>query len=96
MAKLTEEITKLRTAIEGLSERIAEMNAPNDDRSGAERIPRAGISEDSAKQAIKAYFEARHGDTVYPSDVADALNLDYDNVVRLIGELERDGRVARV
>ena len=45
---------------------------------------------------IKGYVEDRHGTTVYPSDVADDLRIEYDRAVRVIEELETDGQVARV
>jgi hypothetical protein len=93
---LANEVAQLRTAIDALSERIAEMNLSAHSRRSAKDIPERGISDAVAKEEIKAYFEQRHGETVYPSDVAEDLDLDYDRTIRLIGELESDGRVARV
>lgn len=54
------------------------------------------ISDQEAKKRIKALFEDKHGHTVYPSDVADELKIDYERVLQLITELEADGKVARV
>jgi hypothetical protein len=53
------------------------------------------IPDDEAKARIKAHFENKHGQTVYPSDVADEIRLDYDRVLRLITELESDGKITR-
>jgi hypothetical protein len=57
---------------------------------------RRSIPDDEAKVRIKTYFEDRHGKTIYPSDVADDLRIEYIRAVRLIEELETDGQVARV
>ena len=57
---------------------------------------RRSLPDGEAKVRIKGYFEDRHGTTVYPSDVADDLRIEYDRAVRLIEELETDGQVARV
>jgi hypothetical protein len=88
---------QLREAAEALTEQFAEVERPaNQDvvRPGMGRWDQATDGE--LKVRIKAYFEARHGQTVYPSDVAEELPIDYDRAVKLIGELERDGQVARV
>ena len=44
---------------------------------------------------IKAYFAAHDGETIYPSDVADEVRLDYHFVCDLIRELETEGQVAK-
>lgn len=48
-----------------------------------------------ARREIKEYFTTNHGLDIFPSDVAEALNLDYETVTRLLGELENDGEIAR-
>jgi hypothetical protein len=45
---------------------------------------------------IKQYFEKHHGEILYPSDVAKALNLPYDLVERLFNELELSGKIREV
>jgi len=42
---------------------------------------------------VSAYLE-REG-TAYPSDIAEALSLDYDLVVEILAELEHQGRITR-
>lgn len=93
---LAKEVAGLRQAIEGLSARIADMDCSAHRGNPLADVRKPRVSDDTAKQAIKAYFNQRHGETLFPSDVADHLQIDYDTTVRLIGELERDGRVARV
>lgn len=53
------------------------------------------LSAKETKAEIKAYFEENHGNTIYPSDVADALAFEYDTVVRMIEELESDGEITQ-
>ena len=53
------------------------------------------VSRSQAKKEIKAYFEKNDGETVFPSDVAEALALDYDVVVDLVDELETKGQIAK-
>jgi DNA-binding MarR family transcriptional regulator len=93
---LADEVARLRAAIEALSEHIAGLDSWEGIRHATISNAQQSLGDDAAKQEIKAYFEKRHGETVYPSDVADELNLDYDSAVRLIGELEQDGSVARI
>jgi hypothetical protein len=51
------------------------------------------ISDAEAKAEIKNIFDSHNGEVLYPSDVAHQLNLDYDTVVRLLDELEAEGRI---
>jgi hypothetical protein len=93
---LSEEISLLRVATEHLSASVAALHLPDDKQHAARRAPRGrAITDTDAKAAIKAYFEKRHGETVYPSEIADELHLDYDRALRLIGELESDGQVTK-
>jgi hypothetical protein len=39
-------------------------------------------------------FEEHHGEILYPSDVAEELSLDYDLVVKLLTELQDEGKIA--
>ena len=52
------------------------------------------ISDDDARQEIKGYFEALHGEVVFPSEIAENLNLDYDQVVRLVQDLVSNREIA--
>ncbi len=47
-----------------------------------------------AKKEIAAFFEKNHGETIFPSDVANALRIDYDLVLKVVEELEEEGEVA--
>jgi transcriptional regulator with AAA-type ATPase domain len=93
---LTQEIALLRAAVTELTELIGLQRDAAEARGKPVRIlPKKAISDDAAKAKIKAYFEQRHGQTVYPSDVAEELRLEYSRTVRLINELESNGQVAR-
>jgi DNA-binding MarR family transcriptional regulator len=48
-----------------------------------------------AKKEIRKYFNDHHGSVLYPSDIADALNLSYLLVDDLIRELEDEGEIKR-
>ena len=86
MDALATAITDLRKQISTLSEKLEAVMA------GA--VSTRAISDDDARKEIKGYFEELHGETIYPSDIADALNLEYEMVVRLIQELCDAGEIA--
>ena len=50
---------------------------------------------DAAKLMVKAYFAEHDGEVIYPSDIADALNMRFDVVEAAIAALEREGKVAK-
>lgn len=50
---------------------------------------------DAATSMVKAYFAEHDGEVIYPSDVADALNLRYDIVESAIAALEAEGKVEK-
>ena len=53
------------------------------------------IKKSEAKREVAAYFEAHPDQTIYPSDVTAALNLEYDLVLDVIEQLENEGQVAK-
>lgn len=53
------------------------------------------ITNDSAMQEISAYFKKHDGEAIYPSDIAEELRLDYDQVKQAIAKLEKEGKIAR-
>ena len=53
------------------------------------------ISREQAKTEVTKYFKDHHGETVYPSDIAEALNLSYLIIEEIIEELENEGQVGR-
>jgi hypothetical protein len=73
-----------------LKAKVAAMRATNSPEKVLEvrEIPR-----EQAKEEIRAFFKDHHGKAIYPSDVMEALSLDYDLVYELCEELEREGMV---
>lgn len=57
------------------------------------RMARRG-RDDAAKAAVKAYFAARHGDHIYPDEVAEALDMDLLRVIALCEALTAEGKLA--
>lgn len=53
------------------------------------------LPDAEAKRLIKEYFEQHHGETAYASDIALSLKLDYEQVTRLMTELENEGQIAK-
>ena len=80
-----------RNRITTLEREVAELR----DVVGLKEPEIRSVSRAQAKKEIKAYFEKHDGETVFPSDVAEALTLDYDLVVELIDELETNGQIAK-
>lgn len=58
-------------------------------------LPPRKLSKAQAKNEIRAYFAQHDGQVVYPSDIAEKLNLDYDSVLAAINELEKEGKIAK-
>jgi hypothetical protein len=52
------------------------------------------ITRDDAKQEIKKYFKAHHGEPIGYSDLVRDLNLDLKVIVELCSELENEGIIA--
>ncbi len=53
------------------------------------------ISRNQAKSEITQFFKNHHGDVIYPSDIAEALNLSYILVGEIIEQLEDAGQIRR-
>ena len=53
------------------------------------------ISRDQAKSEITKFFTDHYGDVIYPSDIAEALNLSYILVEEIIEELEDASQIRR-
>ena len=51
------------------------------------------MPREEAKTAIQAYFDAHHGEKIYPSDIWETLNINYILIQELIEELEGEGKV---
>jgi hypothetical protein len=93
VGSLTAEIAQLRAAVQMLSEKLASFEDAASSKGRRRKVPK--VTDAAARSKIKDFFEARHGETVYPSDVADDVGLDYERAVRLIHELEENGQVTR-
>ena len=52
----------------------------------------------TVKTKIRAYFKEHHGETFYPSDIMETLDLDLDivEVINICEELVSDGKIAGV
>lgn len=79
---LKKEMSELKSMIAGLvpKDRVIEVRE---------------VSPEDARKEIQQYFEAYGGDVIYPSDVAEALNLDYLMVNEIMEEFFNDGKIRR-
>ncbi len=80
-----------RERIEALEQVVAELQEVIGVGRGALRK----ISKAQAAGEIRAYFAQHDEQVVYPSDVAEDPNLDYDLVLEAINELEKKGKVSK-
>ena len=53
------------------------------------------IPRKKAKTEIARFFKQHHGEVIYPSDVAEGLNLSYVMVEEIVRELEDEGKIER-
>jgi hypothetical protein len=53
------------------------------------------IPRKKAKTEITRFFKKHHGEVIYPSDVAEALHLNYLLVEEIIEELTDEGKIER-
>jgi len=88
--RLEAENAKLRVENETLKAKVVAMQGTN---SAEKFLEIREIPREQAKEEIRAFFKAHHGDAIYPSDVMEALALDYDLVYEICEELEKDGAV---
>ncbi len=80
-----------RHRIETLEREVAELRSLlGVDRPAPRILPRAKV-----RALIKQFFAEHDGEVIYPSDVAEALNLSHETVERAIVELEADGKIAK-
>jgi len=88
--QLKGENAKLKAENEGLRAKVVAMQATNSPEKilGIREIPR-----EQAKEEVRAFFKAHHGEAIYPSDVMEALSLDYDLVYEICEELEQEGKI---
>jgi hypothetical protein len=87
---LRTENARLMKENEVLKAKVAAMQATN---SAEEFLEIREIPREQAKEEIRAFFKDRHGEAIYPSDIMEALSLDYDLVYEICEELEKEGMV---
>ncbi|MGB8840857.1 MAG: hypothetical protein WCC64_07275 [Aliidongia sp.] len=97
-AGLAKTVIALEMKIDHLSERFSALEGAIGSmlHSSSVALLREDVSDEHLKQEIKQHFVDHDGETLYPSDISDALNVDYDRVEKLIGEMAEDGKIKRV
>ncbi|MBU4233909.1 MAG: hypothetical protein KKD99_04325 [Proteobacteria bacterium] len=88
--QLRAENAKLKAENEGLRAKVVAMQATN---SAEKFLEIREIAREQAKEEVRAFFKEHHGEAIFPSDVMEALSLDYDLVYEICEELEREGAV---
>lgn len=82
MRQLTTRVESLEKMLVPVVETLAEyVQLPRD------------VSDDVARAEIKSFFEARHGETLSPDEIADVLDLDLDQAVRICRQLAKEGEI---
>lgn len=87
---LRKENARLVAENEGLKAKVVAMQATD---SAETVLDVRDIPREQAKEEVRAFFKDHHGKAIYPSDVMEALSLDYDLVYEICEELEREGAV---
>jgi len=95
VAMLNENIVNLISAVENLTDRIEGLEQRFEQFVPISYEPRK-IDIGEAKIEIKTLFEAMHGQTIFPSEIAEELRLDYDLVVGALTDLENEGQIRPV
>ncbi len=80
-----------RERIEALERKVAELEAAT----GLDRPAPRKVSKAQAKKEVHAHFAQNDAQVVYPSDIAEDMNLDYDLVLVAINELEKEGKIIK-
>ena len=79
-----------------LKEQQEELNRIKKEVEGfiIEGITLREISPGQAKTEIKQYFKEHDGETIYPSDIVEALSIDYLETEKAFEELKNEGLIA--
>jgi hypothetical protein len=88
--RLEAENAKLKAENVALSAKVDAMQLTN---SAEKFMEIREIPRDQAKEEVRAFFKAHDGEAIYPSDVMEALSLDYDLVYEICEELEKEGKI---
>lgn len=91
---MVDDLDHLRSEHERLALEVAELKGQvRDLQQQIEPPALRDLTDEAAKAEIKTFFADHHGETIYASDVAAALSLDYDKVAQWLQELEHDGEI---
>lgn len=88
------DISSLYAVVQALQEEVRRQREEIDELKAA-RVPREcrDLPKDALLSAVAAYYEEHKGENIYPSDVAEALNLDAFAVYEATNELVSEGRL---
>ena len=78
-----------RERIESLERKVAELEAAT----GLDRPMSRKVSDQRAKKEIVAYFSKHRGGSFDPDEIAQALNLDLSQTVKLCRKLVSEGEI---
>lgn len=92
--KIDELLTKLEEMDRQLQETGARVSELEKTTGVLAPVQLRDLSDENAKLEIKSFFEKHHGKTLFPDEVADALDLDVLQVIRLCRELAGEGEIA--
>lgn len=84
-----------RERIAELERQVAALRSRLDADEAADLHSLRRLSSAAAKKEIKALFERHHGETLYPSDIAVELRLDYDFVVKVLEAMVGEGQIGQ-
>jgi hypothetical protein len=88
-------INEIEKEVKALKNMLIKINgcfAPEE----SEIIHLRDIPCDQAREEIKKYFEAHHGENLYSHDITKALCIDLEMVDDVLEELEREGQIKEV
>ncbi len=90
------ELRALRSAVEALTAAITGMGVSRPRTApGTGVVPVRVVSDHQARAEIQEYFLRHQGETLYPAQIADALNLPVLKVAELCEALALRGRISR-
>jgi len=88
--QLKAENATLKAENKSLKAKVVAMKATN---SAEKFLEIREIPREQAKEEIRVFFKEHHGEVFYPSDIMEALSIDYDLVYEICEELEKEGMV---
>jgi lipoate-protein ligase A len=88
-------ISEIENEIKALKEIITQIDRYFDPEESV-IIDLRDIPRDQAKEEIKEYFEAHHGENLYSHDITKALCIDIEMVDSILQEMEKEGQIKEV